>query len=213
MKNQTDTSFAAGIKLNVGCGGRPLDGYVNIDQDSLDQLRSRYPRTEFSDSLIIQNHDIFNLPYADDSVDEVRADGLLEHLSFKEEPLFLYEVRRVLVPNGRFTFSVPDFEEICSLWLSATDDWKEFFSDSPEDIQNDHWFGTYSYGYENRWGYLTATLYGSQYGTGQYHKNCYSVKKIEKMMAHLNFCNITTRKFLWKGNRDPMIHCEAVKKS
>ena len=73
------------LKLNIGCGGRPLLGYINIDQDSIDDMRKRYPEKVFDDSLIIENHDIFNLPYPDESISEVNADGLLEHLSFKEE--------------------------------------------------------------------------------------------------------------------------------
>ena len=31
------------LKLNIGCGGRPLLGYINIDQDSIDDMRKRYP--------------------------------------------------------------------------------------------------------------------------------------------------------------------------
>jgi hypothetical protein len=27
------------IKLNLGCGGRPLPGYVNVDADTLEQLK------------------------------------------------------------------------------------------------------------------------------------------------------------------------------
>ena len=31
------------IRLNLGCGGRPLPGYINVDLDSLEALRGRYP--------------------------------------------------------------------------------------------------------------------------------------------------------------------------
>ena len=75
------------IKLNLGCGGRPLIDYVNIDMDTIDEMRDRYPNQVFDDSLTIEQYDIFNLPYEDASVDEVRADGLIEHLSFKEEKI------------------------------------------------------------------------------------------------------------------------------
>lgn len=201
------------LKLNIGCGGRPLLGYINIDQDSIDDMRKRYPETVFDDSLIIENHDIFNLPYPDESISEINADGLLEHLSFKEESKFLYEIKRVLMKGGVFKFSVPDFEEVCSIWLNAKDDWQGFYSDDIADIKENHWFGTYTYDYKNRWGYIVATYYGSQNGIGQYHKNCYSEGKILKMMKFLGFQDITIHKFLWKGDRDPMISCRAVKSS
>jgi predicted SAM-dependent methyltransferase len=199
-------------KLNVGCGGRPLADYINIDQDSLEDMRARYPGTTFDDALIIENHDIFNLPYSDESISEVNADGLLEHLTFKEEPKFLYEVRRVLKKGGMLTFSVPDFEKACEIWLAAKDDWQDFFSDDLVDIKKNHWFGTYTYNYSNRWGYIVATFYGSQNGAGQFHKNCYSEGKIKKMMDKLGFENIVVEKFLWKNDRDPMLKCIAFKK-
>jgi predicted SAM-dependent methyltransferase len=198
-------------KLNIGCGGRPLQGYINIDQDSIDDMRLRYPESTFDDSLVIQNHDIFNLPYEDNSIDEVKADGLLEHLAFIDEPRFLYEVRRVLKEGGIFEFSVPDFEQACRIWLSAADDWKGFFSNDTEDIKKHHWFNTYTYDYNNRWGYIVATFFGSQNGEGQFHKNCYSETKIVSMMTFLQFENIAITKFRWKGDRDPMIGCKATK--
>jgi len=194
-------------RLNIGCGGRPLKGYINVDQDSIEDMRKRYLNTQFDDELIIKNYNIFDLPYQDATVDELRADGLLEHLSFKEEPKFLYEVSRVLRAGGFFEFSVPDFEEACLIWLKAKDDWKGFFSDDIEDINNQHWFGTYTYDYLNRWGYIVATFYGSQNGEGQHHKNCYSEGKIKKMMTFLGFELLTLEKFLWKGDRDPMLRC------
>ena len=144
-------------------------------------MRRRYPDKKISGDLVLENHDIFSLPYADCSVIEVRADGLLEHLSFKEEPKFLNEVFRVLKPGGKFAFSVPDFEETCKAWLEAKDDWQDFFDDSIEAIEKEQWFGTYSYSNENRWGYIMATFFGSQNGSGQYHKNGYTVGKIRKM--------------------------------
>ena len=59
-------------------------------------MRRRYPNKKFSEDLVIEDHDIFSLPYKSSSIDEVKADGLLEHLSFKEEPKFLNEMFRVL---------------------------------------------------------------------------------------------------------------------
>ena len=41
------------IKLNLGCGGRPLIDYVNIDMDTIDEMRDRYPNQVFDDSLTI----------------------------------------------------------------------------------------------------------------------------------------------------------------
>ena len=201
------------IKLNVGCGGRLLPDYINIDLDTLAELQARYPSTEFPDGAEVYQYDIFNLPYPDASVAEIRTDSLLEHLSFLEEREFFYEVKRVLRPGGLFRFSVPDFEETAKLWLNAKDEWKDFYRNDPEAIASEHWFGQYSYSTESRWGYLTASLFGPQNSPGQFHKNCYTIGKIRAILAHLDFEEQEISNFLWKGNRNLMILVKAVKKS
>jgi len=200
------------IRLNIGCGGRPLLNYINVDMDDLETMRQRYPNQTFSDEIKLANYDVFNLPFADGTVDEIKADGFLEHLSFEEEPKFLKEVRRVLKPGGHFVFSVPDFEEVCKIWLAAKDDWKDFYRTDGEAIATRHWFGNNSYALDNRWGYLTAIIYGSQHGEGQYHKNCYSAGKIRAMCAKLGFDVAALNHTRWKGERDPMLDADIVKR-
>lgn len=199
------------IKLNIGCGGRPLLDYVNVDMDSLDDLRRRYPNTKFPDGIVLKNLDIFSLPYKDGSVEEVRADSLIEHLSFPEEPKFFNEVKRVLKKGGIFRFSTPDFEHTVKDWLAAKDDWKEFYRDDSEAIAKQHWFGTYTYARENRWGYLMAMIFGSQNGEGQYHTNAYTEGKIRAMAKYLGFEITSLVRERWKGDRDMMLVVEAKK--
>jgi len=202
---------AVEIKLNVGCGGRPLPGYINIDTDDLETLKRRYPQQEFSDDIKIYPYDIFNLPFAEGTIAEVRADSLIEHLSFIDEPLFFCEIKRVLRVGGIFHFSTTDFEKIVKMWLSAEDDWKDFFRDDEEAIAQNHWFGQYSYSATNRWGYLCAMLFGSQKGEGQFHKNCYTVPKIRAILKRLKFQELEISNYQWQGDRDPMIQVRAMK--
>lgn len=199
------------MKLNLGCGGRPLEGYINIDQDSLDTMKKRYPHQTFPENVTIEQHNILNLPYADQSIDEVRADSFIEHLTFKEERVFFLEMKRILKPDGIFTWSVPDFEDCIKLWLAAKDEWQDFYRDDEEAIKTEHWFGTYTYKTENRWGYLTAMIFGSQNGSGQHHLNAYTEGKIRAMMKKIGFEITDLHRFKWKGNRDLMIQVTAKK--
>lgn len=201
------------IKLNLGCAGRLLAGYINIDLDSLEAIKRRYPSENIPEGVEIYQYDIFNLPFADGSVMEVRADSLLEHLSFLEEPKLFYEIKRVLGPNGVFIFSVPDFEDTVKLWLAAKDEWKDFFRNDPEAIAQQHWFGQYSYSTKSRWGYLTASIFGPQNSPGQFHKNCYTVSKIRAILSHLNFKEEEISYYRWKGDRNLMISVKALKQS
>jgi len=200
------------IRLNLGCGSRLLPGYINVDMDSLDALKSRYPLQEFSHDLETYNYDIFNLPFPDSSVAEIRADSLIEHLSFLEEPKFFYEMKRVLCPGGILQLSTPDFEAAVRLWISAKDEWKEFYRNDPEAIAQEHWFGNYSYSTDNRWGYLMAMIFGSQNGAGQFHRNCYTIPKIRAILQHLEFDELEISQYRWKGDRDLMIFVRAKKR-
>ncbi|MDD5302481.1 MAG: methyltransferase domain-containing protein [Elusimicrobia bacterium] len=199
------------IRLNLGCGGRPLPGFVNVDQDDLAALKRRYPGQKFPKGVVVRSYDIFALPYADGAVDEVRCDSLVEHLSFKEEPRFFNEVRRVLKPGGVFRFATPDFEATVRRWLKAKDDWRDFFRDDEAAIKSHHWFGVGSYSLNHRWGYLTASIFGSQNGEGQFHKNAYTAGKIRAMLKRLGFTAPKIRRFRWKGDRETMLEVVARK--
>ena len=39
------------IRLNIGSGSRPINGYLNIDFDSITRLRKRYPNRKFKKNL------------------------------------------------------------------------------------------------------------------------------------------------------------------
>jgi len=199
------------ICLNIGCGGRPLRGYINVDMDTLEQIRQRYPNQKFDDDLVIVQHDIFSLPYLDNTVEEIRAEGLIEHLPFLDEPRFFHEIVRILKPGGSLYLSTVDFEMTVKQWLQAEDDWKDFYRNDPEAILSQHWFGTYSYSTDNRWGYLAATLYGSQNGSGQFHTNCYSDAKLRAICKRLDLDVISIEQFRWKGDRDHMLGLTAIK--
>ena len=112
-------------KLNLGCACRLLEGYINIDMDSIEEIKHRYPNVNINDNIEFIQGNVLELPFDDESIDEVRCDALVEHFSFKEESLFFNEVKRVL-KSEVFNFSTPDFDETIRKWTQAKDDWKEF---------------------------------------------------------------------------------------
>jgi predicted SAM-dependent methyltransferase len=85
------------VKLNLGCGLRQVEGYVNIDA-----RRIVYP-----DLLC----DILSgLPYANNTVDEVRAWDFLEHIPLGQTVGVIDDIWRVLKPGGIFESFTPDAE-------------------------------------------------------------------------------------------------------
>ena len=67
--------------------------------------------------------------FADNSVEEVYASHVMEHLGFRNElPAALREIRRVLRPGGVFRVSVPDMERLCTLFVNPRVPRQERFS-------------------------------------------------------------------------------------
>jgi ubiquinone/menaquinone biosynthesis C-methylase UbiE len=97
------------MKLNLGSGIYPADGYINIDSD---------PSVKPDILRDVRR----GLPFNSDMVDEVRAYHFLEHLAPEDFIFALTEVYRVLKDSGIFDIRVP---------LGITDDptHKTFFTE------------------------------------------------------------------------------------
>jgi len=82
------------LKLNLGCGLKNLQGYINIDN-----------RETVKADVIM---DMCNgLKYPDDSAIEIRAYDFLEHIPQEDIVFVMQEIHRVLSKDGILDFSVP----------------------------------------------------------------------------------------------------------
>lgn len=80
------------IRLNIGAGKTQIPGYTPLD--------------------IKDGVDAGKLPYANESVDEVYASHVLEHIPHARTALVLQEWRRVLKPGGVLRVAVPDWNVV-----------------------------------------------------------------------------------------------------
>lgn len=81
------------MKLNLGCGNKRLDGYVNVDSNAVYK----------SDQIWDLNR--FPYPWGNDSVDEVYMRHVLEHVD--NIIAVMDEIWRVLRVGGRAHIEVP----------------------------------------------------------------------------------------------------------
>lgn len=97
----------AGLKLNIGSGGRGLPGWVNIE------LKRAGDTTLCLD---IRRR----LPLKDGSVQWIFIEHVLEHMDFAQDlPRMLADWRRVMAPGGRVRIIVPDVRKYIEAYLSG----------------------------------------------------------------------------------------------
>ncbi len=100
--------------LNIGCGNHRLDGFTNIDLDAhCADLR-----------LDVRE----GLPFDDQSVDGIRTEHFLEHLSKHDAYVFMREARRVLKKDGVLRISMPDLGETLAAYAAGSKmEWERAF--------------------------------------------------------------------------------------
>lgn len=74
------------MQLNLGCGSKPLEGFVNVDIAPIDGVD------------VVMDLDTFPWPWEDQSVSFIKAMDIFEHVS--EPVMFMRESWRVLKPGG-----------------------------------------------------------------------------------------------------------------
>jgi predicted SAM-dependent methyltransferase len=111
------------LMLNLGCGDRTHEAWVNIDHSLSLSLKSRWfirPFIKSPNSAGYLHHDLRRgIPFPDGSADVVYSSHLLEHLRPDDALPFLREAYRVLKSDGLLRIVVPDLEKGVSSYVEA----------------------------------------------------------------------------------------------
>lgn len=83
------------LNVNLGCGDRPLAGWINLD-------RARGPQVDIVWDLRR------GLPFPSESCSAIFAEHVIEHLAKSDAENLLKECYRVLQPRGVLRLSTPD---------------------------------------------------------------------------------------------------------
>lgn len=113
-------------KLQVGAGANALPGWLNSEAFVL---------SSFTHSLSIADAYIYldgcqPFPFADNSLDYVFHEHVIEHLTYQQGQFMLRECFRVLKPGGRVRIATPDLQVFVGLYgNSINDEQRKFLSE------------------------------------------------------------------------------------
>ena len=95
------------VKLNLGCGTDYKKGWINIDNNSDNNIEK-----------LDLNWDLTKpLPFKDNSVDFIFNEHFIEHLTVEEGQAAVKDMMRVLKPGGVIRIATPDLEVTVDKYL------------------------------------------------------------------------------------------------
>jgi hypothetical protein len=115
------------LKLHFGCGPRVLKGWVNIDLSftHFEKYLQYYTDTHYPESIRGDRTDFYEvnllktgLPLPDESVDIVFHEDFFEHLTQKEQVVFLAETLRVMKKGAVHRINTPNL--LASMRINST---------------------------------------------------------------------------------------------
>jgi len=169
-------------KLHLGCGSNIKEGYLNTDI--------------YKGSGIDEIFSMSDIPYKDDSFEEIYCEHALEHLDHYEALEAIKEMNRILQPGGKLILKIPNLEECLKNLLSVE-------SCNINGYKSEDW---YKY-----------TIFGIQKSTNgepkesQFHRTGFLSSEIIELLEKHNFIIYNSKKY--DGYGTPSLSIEAYKKS
>ena len=148
------------INVNLGCGWRNFGkDWHHVDGGDYDHLDS---------------HDIFNLPFDDNSVDLIYASHVIEYFDREDIVDIIEKWKKKLKVGGILRLAVPDFYKMAKLYINKKYELEEFL----------------------------GPLYGKMKMGNEiiYHKTVYDYNSLHQMLIYeIGFSNI--RKWDWRDTK------------
>jgi predicted SAM-dependent methyltransferase len=165
---------AKNLKVNIGCGPKGKQGWVNVDA---------FPAPGVN--CIVDSRK--SLPFPDNSVQMIFCEHFFEHVDYTEEaPHFISECYRVLQPGGVLRIIVPDIEIYLRGYFEK--DWETLKKARPlDDNHNDVYMKC---PYANK-----MELVNVVFRQGFEHRYAYDYENMEHVLKRFGFPKVVRQTF------------------
>lgn len=142
-------------KLNLGCGSKIKEGWINIDLNPPEYARFLHNKLENNTIIIQKNVLEIGTLWADNTFDLIVSEFMFEHFSPAEISKMLYICWKLLKPKGILKIVVPDFVKAIKYfednkpqsWASVNGVTLEVFGDDFETPHRSVWTEEFAYVY------------------------------------------------------------------
>ncbi len=170
------------VRLEFGSGLEGLPGYYHIDIIKCDGVDKKLDVSK-------------ELPFKDNSVDEILARHLIEHIDYWKYPGVFEEWYRIMKPEGKLSLVTPDFE-----WMA-----KSYVKSRGKDTIL--WYNT------GRNFNLNFMIFGGHGDKGDdrsafRHKGLFGFEYLKMLLEMAKFRNVAR---IEKSEQPYNIFCEAIK--
>ena len=155
------------MKLEIGSGGNPTPGYTHLDANP-----------EAKDVDIVAQADA--IPLEDESVEELLAVNILEHVEWYKVKDTLKEWARVVKNGGKIVIHVPDMMWLVKFLSDDNFDWQSYAGQQPFNAGTDKWE------YFNHYVMSTDAPYNL-------HRSVYTYGFLTKLLEKFGFGNFQRR--------------------
>lgn len=174
--------FEAKLHLNIGCGPKLHDNFINLDYDWRPNIDLCWDITK-------------GIPLKDNFLSGVYTEHCLEHISYTNAGVVLEEIQRILKPGGTLRIIVPDAELYLDLYVKGKSDEQLKFP-----------YGTPAYPSINN--QITPMMEINQVFRGHGHQFAYDYLTLEAMLQKAGFVNIKKESFGCGRDRALLIDSE-----
>lgn len=163
-------------KLEIGSGYNPQPGYKHLD------VRRGLPELDYVVDFSKQK-----LPMVDSTMQEILANHVIEHISWRRLPFVIKEWYRVLMPGGKLVLRTPNLKFICESYLA-----KIITKEHP----NDEGFIKQNLSKEitPSW-WANIKLFSGQDYDANFHCCCFDFDMLSDLLTRYGFVRVSEVKF------------------
>ena len=162
------------VKLNLGCGGNwRVDGWFGLDQNSTAPVWQNGREPTFLEVDLRRD-----LPFPDNSVDVIFSSHTLEHFTYAEAVVLLFEMYRVLRVGAPLCLVVPDVDRYIAAYIARDSEFlntQQIVGGQPKDNPAD---------------YFLMNFYSDPCFDNSCHKYSYNMENFSSMLEMVGFSAI-----------------------